>query len=381
MPLANAIRLAMARLDAGQLHFQAVTAQHAPATASAAPSILPNGVVPLDGTESIIQPGELVTIYGNNLASGTFTWKGNFPTSLGGTSVEIDNKPAYLMYVSPGQINLQVPDDKSLGTVSVVVTTVHGRAKSYVTLSKYAPAFALLDVPKDQARFVSGIIVRGDGRGTFGKGKDSYDILGPAGISFGYPTVPAQEGDTIQLFAVGLGPTTPAVPAGKPFSGTAPIKSSFYLYIDNIYVKPTFVGLTSAGLYQINLTVPPGLGEGEVPIQAMVGGMQTQPDVFFSLQVFSTTYPGTGGTVGGTGGGTPGGTVGGTGGTMGGTGMQPGGGTGGTGGGTGGGGTGGGGGSGGGGSDAVKRKPYSPRLHFPAPPSAPDSKTPPSGHP
>jgi len=38
MPLANAIRLAMARLDAGQLHFQAVTAQHAPATARKASS-------------------------------------------------------------------------------------------------------------------------------------------------------------------------------------------------------------------------------------------------------------------------------------------------------------------------------------------------------
>jgi len=375
-PVANAVRLAMARQGAGQMLFHGAAPQHEPATASAAPSILPNGIAPLDGTENIIQSGELVTIFGKNLASGTFTWKGNFPTSLGGTSVEIDNKPAYLMYVSPGQINLQAPDDKSLGTVSVVVTTAHGRAKSFVTLSKYAPAFTLLEVPKNQARFVSGIIIRQDGRGAFGKGKDSYDILGPSGISFGYPTVPAQEGDTIQLFGVGFGPTNPNVPAGKPFSGTAPIKSSFYLYINNIYVKPTFVGLTSAGLFQINLTVPPGLGEGEVSIQAMVGGMQTQADVFFSLPVLST-YPGTGGTVGGT----PGVPIGGTGGTgilpVGGTGG--GGATGGGGGGTGGGGTGGGGGSGGGSGD-VKHKPYSPKLRFPSPSSEPGSKTPPAGH-
>jgi uncharacterized protein (TIGR03437 family) len=52
-----------------------------------------------------------VSIYGTNLASGTTIWNGDFPVSLGGTSVEIDGKPAYLEFVSPGQINLQAPDD------------------------------------------------------------------------------------------------------------------------------------------------------------------------------------------------------------------------------------------------------------------------------
>src|ERR1039457_4741768 len=137
-----------------------------------APLISPGGVVPLDGTESIIAPGELVSIFGTNLASETANWNGNFPTSLGGTSVEIDGKAAFLMFVSPGQINLQAPDDTATGPVSVVVKTAAGTAKSTVTLNEFAPAFSLVD-----GKFVSGIILRMNGSGAYGGG--TYEFLRP----------------------------------------------------------------------------------------------------------------------------------------------------------------------------------------------------------
>jgi hypothetical protein len=76
---------------------------------SRAPSITPGGIVPVDGTTPTIQPGEWVSIFGSNLANSTASWNGNFPKSLGGTSVMIDGTAAYLLYVSPGQINLQAP--------------------------------------------------------------------------------------------------------------------------------------------------------------------------------------------------------------------------------------------------------------------------------
>ena len=91
--------------------------------AGQAPTIFTGGIVPEFGIANIIQPGEWVTIYGANLASQTATWNGDFPTSLGGTSVQINGRSAYLMYVSPTQINLQAPDDTATGTVSVTVTT------------------------------------------------------------------------------------------------------------------------------------------------------------------------------------------------------------------------------------------------------------------
>jgi len=253
--------------------------------AGALPSISPGGVVPIFSTASTIQPGEWVSIYGSNLASGITVWNGDFPTSLGGTSVKIDGKSAYLSLASPGQINLQAPDDATRGSVSVVVTTANGSATSTVSLGQFGPSFSLLD-----AKHVAGIILRSNGSGAYGGG--TYDILGPTGTSLGYPTVAAKPGDSVELFAVGLGPTTPSVPPGQTFSGAASTNSAVTLLINNVSVTPSFAGLSSAGLYQINVTIPSGLGIiGDVPLQASVAGVQTQKGVVISLQNATVANP------------------------------------------------------------------------------------------
>jgi len=242
-----------------------------------APLISPGGIVPLDSTASTIQPGEWVSIWGSNLASETAAWSGNFPTSLGSTSVKINGKAAYLSFVSPGQINLQAPDDSATGPVPVVVTSASGSATSTVTLGQFAPSFALLDT-----RHVAGIIPRSDGSGAYGGG--TYDILGPTGSSLGYPTVAAKAGDTVELFGVGFGPTIPVVPAGQTFSGAAATTNTVQVLIGGTTLTPSFAGLSSAGLYQINVTIPAGLGAGEVALIASISGVQTQPGVVISLQ-------------------------------------------------------------------------------------------------
>jgi len=244
---------------------------------SGPPSITPGGIGPAFSSSSTIQPGEWVSIYGTNLASGTVTWNANFPISLGGTSVTINGKAAYLSLVSPGQINLQAPYDTATGAVPVVVTTASGSATSTVTLAQVAPSFLLLDT-----KHVAGIIVRTDGSGAYGGG--AYDILGPTGTSLGYPTVAAKAGDTVVLFGTGFGPTHPAVPAGQAFSGAAPTTNAVTLRINNVSVTPAFAGLSGAGLCQINLTVPSGAGMGDVSLQANVGGWLTPSGVVFSLQ-------------------------------------------------------------------------------------------------
>ena len=316
----------------------------APANPAQTPLIATDGVVPIFSKINTIQPGEWVSIYGNNFAPTTSLWNGDFPISLGGVSVTINGKSAYLMYVSPGQINLQAPDDMATGTVSVVVTNAAGSASSTVTLNSVAPSFSLLDMTPDGTGYVAGIILRPDGSGSQGGG--TYDFLGPTGNFFGYRTVAAKPGDTVELFGVGFGPTTPAVAAGAAFTGAAPVNNAINLYINNAIVTPSFVGLSSAGLYQINLTVPSGIGGGEVPIQAFAGGIQTQAKVLFSLQ----NLGGSGAPVSG------GGTVGSAGPPF--SFGAP----------SSGGGFGSGGGSGGGGGSGSvhrKRKPYAPRLVFP----------------
>ena len=249
----------------------------ATSSSAAPPSINTGGVVPLYSSATTIQPGSWVSIFGSNLASAAATWNGDFPILLGGTSVTIDGKAAYLWYISPGQINLQAADDTASGPVSVVVTTAAGSATSTVTLGQFGPSFNLLD-----GKHVAGIILRSDGSGAFGGG--TYDILGPTGTSLGYKTVAAKAGDVLELFGVGFGPTNPTVQAGKAYSGAAATTNPVSLSINNITVTPSFSGLTSAGLYQINVTLPAALGTGDVSLRAIVGGVQTPAGVMLSLQ-------------------------------------------------------------------------------------------------
>jgi uncharacterized protein (TIGR03437 family) len=255
-----------------------VVLQQTPSSATS-PSVASNGVVPVYSTATTIQPGEFVSIYGTNLGLvSPAIWTGNFPTSLGGASVTIDGKAAYLLLVDSTQINLQAPDDTATGTVSVVVTTQNGTATSTVTLGEFGPSFSLLD-----GKHVAGIILRSDGSGAYGGG--TYDIVGPTGTSLGYPTVAAKAGDTLELFGVGFGPTNPVVPAGQVYSGAAATTNSVQLLINSAPVLPAFSGLTSAGLYQLNVVqLPAGLGTGDVPLLAAVGGVQTQTGVVISLQ-------------------------------------------------------------------------------------------------
>jgi uncharacterized protein (TIGR03437 family) len=256
---------------------ESITANFTSPAGGPPPSIASGGIVPVNSTVPTIQPGEWVSIYGTGLTGSTVTWNGDFPASLGGTSVTINGKAAYLSFVSPTQINLQAPDDTSTGSVPVVVTTSGGTAVSSVTLAQFAPSFILLD-----SKHVTGIILRANGSGAYGGG--TYDLIGPTGDSLGYPTVAAKAGDTIELFAVGLGPTNPAVPAGQAYSSAAPTTYPVNLLINKLSVIPAFAGLSSAGLYQINLTVPTGLGTGEVSLVATVGGVQTPPTVVITLQ-------------------------------------------------------------------------------------------------
>jgi uncharacterized protein (TIGR03437 family) len=288
------------------------------------PVIAPGGIIPVGSGSAVgasISPnqttgtpltsGEWLSIYGSNLASstvnwigkspdlanGSLSWTGDFPTSLGGTSVTINGVGAYLSFVSPSQIILQVPNDidststccanQATGPVSLVVTTTSGTATSAVTLTTFgAPSFLLLD-----DTHVAGIILRSDGSGAYGNG--TYDIIGPTGNSLGYPTVAAKAGDSIVLFAVGMAPTT----AGQAWEGSALLDGNGAdVLINNVEVlsgatpqAQNGLALTGSGLFQISLTLPSGLGTGDVPIVAAVGVMNegavlTSPTVLISLQ-------------------------------------------------------------------------------------------------
>lgn len=239
------------------------------------PTITTGGVVPVYSSSTTIQPGSWFSVYGTNLAGGVTEWKGDFPTSLGGTSVSVNGKPAFLWFVSGGQINAQAPDDTATGSVPFTVTTASGTATSTVTLAPAGPAFLLID-----STHATGIILTPDGKGTQAGG--IYDLLGPSSKGAGFRA--AKKGEDVAIYAVGLGPTNPAVQAGRIFSGAAATSTKPTVTLGGVSVTVDFAGIVGAGLYQLNFRIPQNAGIGEQALVVTVGGATTQAGITIPLQ-------------------------------------------------------------------------------------------------
>src|SRR6185295_1266527 len=96
--------------------------------------------------------GSYLEITGSNLAGSAREWLppdfngNNAPTTLDGGSVFINNKPAFISYISPGQVNAQAPDDSTTGPVSITVTNCSGTSAP-ATLPRTALAPGILAPP------------------------------------------------------------------------------------------------------------------------------------------------------------------------------------------------------------------------------------------
>jgi uncharacterized protein (TIGR03437 family) len=190
-------------------------------------------------------------------------------------SVTIDGKPAFLWYVSPTKINLQAPLDAVTGLVSVVLTCGQFTATSTVTLAAAGPSLSLLG---------DGIHVAGEIPTATGDayGSGTYDLVGPSG-AFSFNTRPVNPGEVLVLFGVGFGATNPSIPAGQPYSGSAPTVNPVTFTIGGISAPVSYAGMTEAGLYQFNLTLP-ATGSGDQPILAHVDGVTTPTGPLVTVQ-------------------------------------------------------------------------------------------------
>ncbi len=250
---------------------------------SVPPGITPNGIVPVYTDTPLIQPGAWISIYGTSLADNTALWNGDFPTTLGGVTVTINNKPGYLWFVSSGQLNLQAPDDTARGCVPVVITTPKGTVTTTVELANVSASLSLLD-----GVYVAAVIPTPNGGGAYGSG--TYDLAGPVN-RFAFNTRPARRGETVVLYGVGLGPTQPAVASGKIFSGAAATVNRVEVKLGNnvssfVEAPVAFSGLVGAGLYQLNITVPQNAPTGDAIVQVTVltntGAEGTQTSRYFN---------------------------------------------------------------------------------------------------
>lgn len=105
------------------------------------PVIFPGGVVDSASFQKAgnagMPLGYPITIFGANLASATVSNATlPLPYDLAGTSVTVGDTPAPLYFVSPGQINFQMPFLQN--ATSLVVTTASGKSQPF-TLTPEAP--------------------------------------------------------------------------------------------------------------------------------------------------------------------------------------------------------------------------------------------------
>ena len=217
-----------------------------------------------------IESGSWVSIYGSGLSATTRSWQasdfsGNsLPTTLDNVSVQIDGKKAAIAYVSPGQLNVQAPTDTATGPVQVQVNNSAGTATGTATLQDYSPAFFTF-----QGKYAAAL------HNTDGV------YVAPAGyLGSAVASLPAQAGETLQIYATGFGPTAPAVPAGQLVESSAPLSdlTQLHVTIGGMPATVQFAGIVAPGLYQINVVVPQ-LSNGDQPIVASVGGVSSQTGV------------------------------------------------------------------------------------------------------
>ena len=242
-------------------------------TPPAAPAISANGVVNGASFQPGVGANSWVTIKGTNLASQTDDWShsivnGALPTSLDGVSVSMGGKPAYVYFISPGQLNVLAPDVPA-GPTTVTVTAGGASASFATAATAYGPAF--FTWPGNQV-----VATRQD-----------YSYAAKAGTFAGATTVPAKPGDVLILWATGFGPTMPAVPLGVPVpsSGGYPTATAPTVTINNTPATVYGAALApgSAGLYQIAIQVPTTLADGDWPIQATIGGIASPAGTILTL--------------------------------------------------------------------------------------------------
>ncbi|HUB82135.1 MAG TPA: IPT/TIG domain-containing protein [Bryobacteraceae bacterium] len=228
------------------------------------------GVANAGGYQTNIASATYVAIFGTNLSQLTYTWQANdfvnsaLPTQIQGVSVTINGIAAYVYYVSSKQINVLAPDDPTTGMVPLVVTVAGQPSNSFmVEKNAVSPAFLTFDNTHIAAQHLN------------------YSLLAPTSLYAS--ATPAAPGETIILYGVGFGPTSPSVPAGQIPAGGEPLTNTVSMTIGGVPVTPSFAGLSAPGLYQFNVTVPAGLSAGDTPVVATVNGTSTQTGAVITI--------------------------------------------------------------------------------------------------
>jgi uncharacterized protein (TIGR03437 family) len=185
-----------------------------------------SGVLNAASFDAAISPGCWAAVMGNGLANTTdVVGAAPLPFVLDGVMVTVNGIAAELLYVSPKQINLVIPAEIIIPentVVPLIVTSSGAKSKPYnIRLLPYAPAVFTFDSS-------------GSGRALAFKGRLPADSVSP--------------GDTVTLYATGLGPT----------ADSFELREDVEVYLGDRRAQVTLArrAMGLDGLYRIDATAP-----------------------------------------------------------------------------------------------------------------------------
>lgn len=226
-----------------------------------------------------VAPGAFFSILGSALSDATGDWSASFtgrnaPTTLNGTRVLINDRPAFISYTSPTQINAIAPD--GISGIATVVVERNGVRSPVATVNTRRLNPAFFAYSQRNGRYIA----------TVAADNSAYiapaDLFGVSSIG-GLAVRPARPGEFVVAYGMGMGPTNPALPAGEipPVrEGGHPITGAVSLtFGTGRSVTPLYVGLSSfAGVYIVVFQVPQ-LPPGDYEVVISVDGIASPQGV------------------------------------------------------------------------------------------------------
>src|SRR5579871_635840 len=201
----------------------------------------------------------------------------NAPTALDGISASVNGKPAYIWYLSPGQINVQAPEDSALGNVAITVTNCKATSAP-VMFAKHALAPGLLAPSSFSANGTQYAVA------TFAS-DGAYVLNTSQGAALGVNSRPAKPGDLIIAYGIGFGDVTPSIPPGVMAEAVNQVNNPVAVSFGSTSASLTYAGLAGnfVGLYEFYITVPPGLANGDYQINITQGGASVPQTVYLTV--------------------------------------------------------------------------------------------------
>ena len=247
------------------------------------PSIASGGVVSAGafGAFASVAPGSWIEIYGANLAADSRLWSEadfngvNAPTSLGGTKVTVGGQYAFISYISPTQVNAQVPSNVGTGSQPIIVTTVAGASAPYtITVN-----------PQQPGLLAPNSFIIGGKQYIAAFFQDGAFALPPGAIT-GVASRRAQPGDILTLWGIGFGPVTPNTPAGQLVQQLNTLAAPLHILFGQTEAALQYDGLepNAVGLYQFNVVVPNIASSDTVPLTFTLGGVPGTQTLYTAVQ-------------------------------------------------------------------------------------------------